>query len=198
MGIVALDGDPRPAKPNGLSGPILGCRLLAAAYLSRRPSHSQWERLSLRQKPCRFNRIRYGLFCVSVVYPLVAAAPVYQLVAAGGKRVQRPPCRNRDNCAPPMRASLRPAATIRERGDAPRRSPGRGGVSRAQRSASLKAFTASAREDGRLRPYVFAGYGRVVRCRPGTVTDTAFVTVRTSGAGVAVARAAPDSGPVTR
>ena len=47
---------PRPAKPNGLSGPILGCRLLAAAYLSRRPSHSQWERLSLRQKPCRFNR----------------------------------------------------------------------------------------------------------------------------------------------
>jgi hypothetical protein len=40
------------------------------------------------------------------------------------------------------------------------------GVSRAPRSASLRAFTP-----------VFAGYGRVVRCRPGIVTHTAFAKV---------------------
>jgi hypothetical protein len=50
--------------------------------------------LSLQQEAdTAFGRVSVGGSLASV-YPLVAAASVYQLVAAGGKRVQRPPCRN--------------------------------------------------------------------------------------------------------
>ena len=126
MGIVALDGDPRrqrvcadcgprPAKPNGLSGPILGCHLLAAAYRSRRPSHSQWERCRFTTKALSLQReadTAFGRVSVAALSRPFIRWSRPRLFISWSRRAangfQRPPCRNFKSTALDDRANPTP------------------------------------------------------------------------------------------